>query len=54
MADSNKYRQLASDCIRLSQTVPGGDREALLKMAEVWLELARKRESEQPTAKEEP
>ena len=34
------YRQLAQDCMRLVNAVPGKDRAALLDMAAEWERLA--------------
>jgi hypothetical protein len=34
------YRQLAQDCMKLANQVPGKDRAALLEMASEWERLA--------------
>jgi hypothetical protein len=45
MNEGQKYRQLASDCIRLAQIVSeAAEKDVLLKMAEAWLTLARRYE----------
>lgn len=41
MQDAKTYRQYAADCRRIAQTMSAKkDRDALLKMAEVWEERA--------------
>jgi hypothetical protein len=44
MLESDKYRQVASDCIRLAQLISAGAIDPLLKMAETWLILSRRYE----------
>ena len=40
MTSAADYRKYAEQCIDMAQRGPPEQRQALLKMAEVWLELA--------------
>ena len=45
MNRSDEYRRFAAECVKIAQATEDGQRQAvLLKMAEVWLDLARKAE----------
>ena len=40
MQDSNIYRQYASDCRRIAETMSAKDKTVMLEMAKVWEERA--------------
>jgi hypothetical protein len=45
MSGSDEYRRFAAECVKIAQATGDGQRRGVfLKMAEVWLELARKAE----------
>ena len=49
MSGSDEYRRFAAECVKIAQATEDGQRQAVfLKMAEVWLELARKAEITSP------
>ena len=51
MSGSGEYRRFAAECIKIAQATEDSQRQAVfLKMAEVWLELARKAEITSPRA----
>jgi hypothetical protein len=52
MTDVKTYRDYAADCIRIAQSMSAEDREALLKMAEAWEDLARDAERPEKTESE--
>ncbi len=43
-AHAKKYRQYAADCRSIAQSMAGGARNTLLKIAEAWDEVAHARE----------
>jgi len=36
LLESQKYRQYAADCIRLSKTMTAADKQTLLEIASAW------------------
>ena len=40
MHDANTYRRYAADCRRIAATMSAGDKEILLRMAQIWDERA--------------
>lgn len=50
MHDANTYRRYAADCRRIAATMSAGDKEILLRMAQIWderaEEVAKKTKSE--------
>jgi hypothetical protein len=42
--ESQKYRQYAADCIRLSQTMTAADKQTLLEIASAWEKRAQEAE----------
>lgn len=48
MKKAVEYRQHAEECRALAKMMPEGQRERLLKMAEVWDEMAEWRERKAP------
>lgn len=52
MTDVKTYRDYAADCMRIAQSMNAEAREALLKMAEAWEDLAREAERRESTESE--
>jgi hypothetical protein len=53
MSRSDEYRRFAAACVKIAKAIEDGQRQSVfLKMAEVWLDLARKAEtkSDRPAA----
>ena len=51
MKDAKMYREYATDCIRIAQSMNAEDRETLLKMAQAWEDRAREAERSEEGAK---
>jgi hypothetical protein len=47
MQDSNTYRQYASDCRRIAETMSAKDKVIMLEMAKVWDERASEAERQE-------
>ena len=47
LLESQKYRQYAADCIRLSQTMTAADKQKLLEIASAWENRAQEAERQE-------
>ena len=50
MQDSKTYRQYASDCRRIAETMSAKDKAIMIEMAKVWDERAEDAEREKSKA----
>jgi len=47
LLESQKYRQYAADCIRLSQTMTAAEKQTLLEIASAWENRAQEAERQE-------